>query len=93
MTFNSAKSKLSGQDGCSKFEGRHTFENGKLKADVSGGGKGCPNKVATAASKEIKAVLKVGAEVVKVSLGVGRVLMMKSESAEIRLFPPEAKTK
>jgi heat shock protein HslJ len=93
ITFDSGNGKLSGNNGCNAFQGSYRFEGGKLKANVSETRKACPNEVATAASKEIRTVLEEGAEMVKVSLGVGRVLMMKSESAEIRLFPPEAAAK
>lgn len=93
ITFDSATSTVSGNNGCNEFRGSYRFEGGKLKANVRETRMACPNDVAEAASKEIRTVLEEGAEVVKVSLGVGRVLLMKSDSGELRLFPPEAAAK
>ncbi|NGX14780.1 META domain-containing protein [Wenzhouxiangella sp. XN24] len=90
ITIDSGNSTLSGHNGCNTFRGRYSFEDGKLKARLAETRMACPNDVATAASNEIRTVLDEGAEVVKVEMGVGRVLMFKSESAELRLFPPEA---
>lgn len=90
ISFNPSKSTVSGFNGCNRFQGAYRFEGGMLKADVSETRQACPNAVATAASKEIRTVLEEGAEVVKVEIGAGRVLMLKSDSAEIRMRPPEA---
>ncbi|MBS3954741.1 MAG: META domain-containing protein [Methylomicrobium sp.] len=89
LNFDTTKGTLTGSDGCNRINGPITMQDGRLKAKVISTRMACTNETARAASQEINNLLSNGAEVVEVAMGKGRVLLMKNDSAEIRLIPTE----
>lgn len=89
LVFDTAKRTVTGNDGCNSINGTFSFDAGRLKAKTTSTRKACPNDAAKAASAEIANLFTNGAEVVEVSLGKGHVVMMRNDSAEIRMIPSQ----
>lgn len=89
LKFDSSARTVSGFDGCNRINGTFTFDGDRLRARTASTRMACTSDAARQASREINDVLSNGSEVVEVSMGQGRVLMMRNSTAEIRMGPSQ----
>lgn len=87
LDFDAAAGTLGGSDGCNRLRGRFSLEDGRLQAHTASTRTACLNDAAARTSAAIHTLLGQGAEVVEVTMGTGRGLLIRNGGAEIRLVP------
>lgn len=89
IIFNTSDNSVSGFDGCNNYKGTYSFVDGQLKAKVAGTRMACPNDAAKAVSAQMSDLFTNGAEVVETSFMRAHVLMLKNNTAELRVGPSD----
>ncbi|MCR3970912.1 META domain-containing protein [Aeromonas veronii] len=85
ISFNEDDNKLSGFDGCNRFNGSYQMENGILKSTVRSTKKVCTGPIANDVSNIMQLLLKDGAEVVSIEFMGAKALLLRNKSDDVEL--------
>ncbi|KRV80694.1 META domain-containing protein [Aeromonas veronii] len=93
--FDPVKNKISGFDGCNKFNGSYVMEQSILKGKVMSTKMGCSDPVASNISSTMQSLFANGAEVVSVNFMGAKVIMLRNKEMkqELRLGNSEQLSK
>ena len=89
IVINTSDKSISGFDGCNNYKGTYSFIDGKFKANVAGTRMACTSDLAKGVSTQMADLFTNGAEIAKITIMKGNIIVMKNSSAELRLAPTE----